>query len=394
MIQTIKRLKIFQTFSYIIATYICSITLTLFLKWVMNHKEERFPLTFLFFQSLMNTFISGFVCKSYNLFIQKRIFYWKLFRPLILVGILTGIDYGLSNTSFIFITVTLYTMIKSSIPLFVMIISFLFLILKPKIILIISILFISIGIGTAVGSTTEYSLIGIILVLSSSIISALRLVILQKVLQSNEFENVYDDINQERQLNEMIEMDDDDFDIFEKDYEIKQKIISKPSTFLVYFYIMMILSITILPFSILLEWKNIYISFVNYNLKDTTIIMSKFWFIIRMLGIIFYGGIIAFFLNVVEYLLVQTTSSLTLTIIGISKELMLITCGIIIFGDHFTLINGIGFSICIIGIVIYQFDRLFNLNKIQKSEEEKLLLEEDLSEDEVDIKKEEIEKQF
>ena len=212
-----------------------------------------------------------------------------------------------------------------------MISSFLFQILKPKLILIFSILLISIGIGTAVGTTTEFSLIGIILVLSSSIISAIRLVILQKVLQSNEFETttksileIDDQINNDNNDDSntidsnLIEMDDDDFDIFaDKDYEIKDRNLdttNNPSTFLVYFYIMMILSISILPFSIILEWKNIYFSFLNYNLKNNSIFMSKFWFIIRMLGIIFYGGIIAFFLNVFEYLLVQTTSSLTLTV--------------------------------------------------------------------------------
>ena len=211
-----------------------------------------------------------------------------------------------------------------------MVSSFLFQILKPKLILIFSILLISIGIGTAVGTTTEFSLIGIILVLSSSIISAIRLVILQKVLQSNEFETTatttsileIDQINNNDDSitidSNLIEMDDDDFDIFaDKDYEIKDRNLdttNNPSTFLVYFYIMMILSISILPFSIILEWKNIYFSFLNYNLKNNSIFMSKFWFIIRMSGIIFYGGIIAFFLNVFEYLLVQTTSSLTLTV--------------------------------------------------------------------------------
>jgi hypothetical protein len=53
---------------------------------------------------------------------------------------------------------------------------------------------------------------------------------------------------------------------------------------------------------------------MSYNLKDSSVIVSKVWFIIRMVGIIFYGGIIAFFLNVFEYFLVQTTSSLTLTV--------------------------------------------------------------------------------
>jgi hypothetical protein len=55
-----------------------------------SHKEERFPLTFLFFQSLMNTILSGIVCGIYKFFIQNRIFNWKLLKPLLFVGFLTG----------------------------------------------------------------------------------------------------------------------------------------------------------------------------------------------------------------------------------------------------------------------------------------------------------------
>jgi hypothetical protein len=69
-------------------------------------------------------------------------------------------------------------------------------------------------------------------------------------------------------------------------------------------------------------------------------------------------------------------------IVGIAKELMVIGFGILIFHDSFTFLNGVGFSICICGILIYKLDRIWNFNYVEKTHEEQLLLEEVLSEEE------------
>jgi hypothetical protein len=133
-----------------------------------------------------------------------------------------------------------------------MIMSFVFGVVKPKLLLIVSILLITVGIASAVASTTEIDPIGVIMVLGASVVGAIRLVVLQKVLQSGDYNEQENSV-----LNNPQEFDEN-FDIFENDYEIKEKKETKPSTFLVYFYIMMSLSISILPFSIILGFFFIF----------------------------------------------------------------------------------------------------------------------------------------
>jgi hypothetical protein len=126
-----------------------------------------------------------------------------------------------------------------------MIMSFAFGVVKPKLLLVVSILFITVGIASAVASTTEIDPIGVLMVLGASVVGAIRLVVLQKILQSGDYH--------EQEISELNPQDfDENFDIFENDYEIKEKKEIKPSTFLVYFYIMISLTVSILPFAIIL----------------------------------------------------------------------------------------------------------------------------------------------
>jgi hypothetical protein len=123
--------------------------------------------------------------------------------------------------------------------------SFVFGVVKPKLLLVVSILFITVGIASAVASTTEIDPIGVLMVLGASVVGAIRLVVLQKILQSGDYH--------EQEISELNPQDfDENFDIFENDYEIKEKKEIKPSTFLVYFYIMISLTVSILPFAIIL----------------------------------------------------------------------------------------------------------------------------------------------
>ena len=70
-------------------------------------------------------------------------------------------------------------------------------------------------------------------------------------------------------------------------------------------------------------------------------------------SLICLGGVLAFFLSVSEYLLLSYTSSLTLSISGIFKELMTLIIATTFGSDEIALINWIGFGICICGIGVH-----------------------------------------
>ena len=64
----------------------------------------------------------------------------------------------------------------------------------------------------------------------------------------------------------------------------------------------------------------------------------------------FTGGLIAFCMEVAEFLVVTCASSLTLAIIGVFKEVTILTLAVIIKGNEITFINLCGMVICLLGI--------------------------------------------
>ena len=73
----------------------------------------------------------------------------------------------------------------------------------------------------------------------------------------------------------------------------------------------------------------------------------------------------AFALNFSEFLLIGKTSFLTLAVSGVSKEVLLVGFSLALFHDeHVSLLKGIGFGICIVGIIFYN---MYKLRKLKKS---------------------------
>ena len=104
-----------------------------------------------------------------------------------------------------------------------------------------------------------------------------------------------------------------------------------------------------------------YLSYVKFI---ATYALTFFGYIISVLAdvrkeacyselILFYfftGGLIAFCMEVAEFLVVTCASSLTLAIIGVFKEVTILTLAVIIKGNEITFINLCGMVICLLGI--------------------------------------------
>lgn len=67
------------------------------------------------------------------------------------------------------------------------------------------------------------------------------------------------------------------------------------------------------------------------------------------------GGIVAFFLGFSEYLLLSNTSSLTLSICGIFKEICTLLLASHYNNDNISTMNWIGFSVCVSGIILHVY---------------------------------------
>ncbi|KAK4324710.1 hypothetical protein Pmani_004665 [Petrolisthes manimaculis] len=72
-----------------------------------------------------------------------------------------------------------------------------------------------------------------------------------------------------------------------------------------------------------------------------------------MWGRVMFGAVLAFFMEVSEYLVVCYTSSLTFSISGVAKEIMTLSLAVYIYNEHLTLINLCGLLLCVVGICLH-----------------------------------------
>jgi solute carrier family 35, member C2 len=133
-------------------------------------------------------------------------------------------DYGLSNLSFIFITVTFYTMIKSIIPILIMINLILFGLLKLNIKLLLSVSLITIGIFLTVFGSVDLNIFGVVLVVIGCFIQSIRLTLLELYLKKEKF-----------------------------------------NTLMVLCYVSLISSFTVFPFAFFIEFYKIFLFFSKFQ---------------------------------------------------------------------------------------------------------------------------------
>ncbi|CAG8960556.1 hypothetical protein HYFRA_00013379 [Hymenoscyphus fraxineus] len=246
--------------------------------------------------------------------LMTRMFYFTRIGP---CGMATGLDIGLGNTSLKWITLTFYTMCKSSSLAFVLLFAFLFRLETPSWRLVAIIATMTAGVVMMVAGEVDFSAIGFILVISAAFFSGFRwgltqILLLRNPATSNPFSSIF---------------------------------------FLapVMFVSLFVLAIPVEGFPALFEGLHL--------------LMEAKGFILGPLLLLF-PGVIAFCMTASEFALLQRTSVVTLSIAGIFKEVVTISAAGIVFGDTLTPINISGLFVTIGAIAAY------NYIKIRKMREE------------------------
>lgn len=225
----------------------------------------------------------------------------------------TALDINLSNASLVFISVTFATMCKSASPIFLLLFAFAFKLESPSIKLFGIIFIISIGILLTVVKETEFEFWGFIFVMLAAVLSGFRWSMTQILLQKEA-------------------------------YGLKH-----PLTFMS--YVTPVMAVATALFSLMMDpWRDF----------NRSIYFDNSWHIIRSCLLMVIGGSLAFLMVLTEYILVSTTSAVTVTIAGVLKEAVTIVVAVFYFHDPFTLLKGIGLIIILVGV------SLFNWYKYQK----------------------------
>ncbi|WEJ94554.1 hypothetical protein PSN45_002045 [Yamadazyma tenuis] len=219
-----------------------------------------------------------------------------------------------------FVSLSLYTMLKTSSLMFVLLFGLLFRLEKFhwRLLAIVSVMTCSVVLMVKrpnnVGQNDEEnSPTGIILVLLASIMSGLRWSFTQLLLRNNPH---------------------------------------TPNSIVTIFYLSPSMCLVLLVIGLVVEgWSNFLASEI-WELKG----------VLTTIGLLVVPGILAFMMTLCEFKLLQVSQVITLSVAGIFKELMTICLSSIIFGDRLSVVNVVGLVITFLDILWYNWFR-YSQNK-------------------------------
>lgn len=300
---------IFKGLVLILFFYTFSIGLTFYNKKFIS--SFRFPLSITMVHLVTKFVLSGIVrslieCKTK---VERVNIPWSEYiKRLAPAGIASALDIGMSNWSFEFITISLYTMTKSTSIIFILFFALIFKLEQCRLSLVFVVLFIAVGLFLFTYQSTQFNLEGFVLVLIASILAGMRWTLAQAVTQKNELG-----------LGNPVDMM----------YHIQPWMI-----------------VGLLPLSVGVEGVDFAASSHTFGYKEPMLMLQT-------AGLLFAGACIAFCLEFSEYLLLSQTSSLTLSIAGIFKEVCTLYLAAQINGDTMSGINAVGLIVCLLGIALH-----------------------------------------
>ena len=232
-------------------------------------------------------------------------------------GLVTSGDIGLSNLSVVTLSLTFYTMVKASTPVFVLGWAYLFGIEKITLPLIGVVFLIATGELLTVSGEVQFELKGFVLCLTASMLSGARWTLVQLKLQTME-------------------------------PPLKTTIATMRLLAPSMFFSLLIISMIIEK-----PWDRLSGYSVLYNVEA---------FALGMLGAFFAISMI-----LCEFYLIMHASAIILMIGGVIKEMITIVLGVTIFKDELNRINMLGCFVVLLGVVAYKI--IFHLEKQKRKNE-------------------------
>lgn len=315
--EVVSAANVLKTLFFICVWYTFSLFLTLYNKSLLGDDMGKFPAPL-----LMNTFhfaMQAVLSKAitwiwYERFHKGIRMTWRdYFSKVFPTALATALDINLSNASLVFISVTFATMCKSASPIFLLVFAFAFRLESPSLKLFGIILVISFGILLTVAKDTEFEFWGFVFVMLAAVMSGFRWCMTQILLQ-------------------------------EEAYGLRN-----PLTLMSYVTPIMALATGLM--SLLMDPWHEFPQNEYFNSS---------WHVTRSCLLMLFGGTLAFFMVLTEYVLISVTSAVTVTIAGIVKEAVTIIVAVLYFHDEFSWLKGIGLLTIIFGV------SLFNWYKYQK----------------------------
>ncbi|EGD81057.1 hypothetical protein PTSG_11000 [Salpingoeca rosetta] len=297
--------------------YVFSIGLTFYNKWLFKSYGLDTPL----FVTFCHAMLTSCMAWSYRLYRRHvrglqlpRVSFSDWFYSLSPAGVTSALDIGFSNMSLNLINVTLYTMVKSTVVVWLLLAAFVFKLEKPSRPLVVVIAMISGGlILFRLKEGITFHSVGFFLVLAASMMGGLRWVLTQLVLHKEK-----ERLGLKHPVDTMA-------------------------------FVMPCIAVTLFPFALYFEGHELLATHLLFGAHAAT--SATLWWLL-------FGALLAFFLTLSEFLLVSNTSGLTLSVAGIIKEICTIVVAVMFTPDNkLTTLNVFGLAVSIAGIAYYNITK-------------------------------------
>jgi len=290
-----------------LAWFSVSISFTIFNKWIMQLWEGGFeyPITMTTLHMLLKVLIT----RIYMFFTGVPVpplQYKTTLQIVVPIGVLTATDIMLSNMSIPLIPLSLYTALKTTVPVWSFVLAILYKLEPFRWATFFSIAALVGGLALAVEFRIDGSMTGIALVLCASLSGALRWVLTQVLLET---------------------------DAASKDVMVAIYRFS-PASFLF-----------LLPIALYFEAGDLYAS--KFVQEQPELGWKAFFFSVG-------GGVISIALIGFEIYILRATTAVTLGMIGQFKEIMQILLSLAIYNEHLSWQTGVGLSVSVIAANFYR----------------------------------------
>ncbi|XP_012223273.1 solute carrier family 35 member C2 [Linepithema humile] len=312
--------KAFQVFLLIFAYFILSIGLTFYNPWLYKTYGFDFPLGVVVCHLIIKFSLSALIrcirrcCNGKRMNLPWQNIVYSIMVP----GIASGVDIGLSNWALSLISISLVTMTKSTVIIFILGFSLLFKLEKKSWSLVGIVVMIAGGLVMFTYKSTQFGVLGFILCLLASFASGIRWTMTQLIMQRSKLG-----------LHDPIDM---------------------------MYYMQPWMLIPAISVTLWFEGNRIYDGIRVTDWSDIGSILLTTCAVIA-------GAILAFSMEVMEFLVVTYTSSLTLSISGVFKEICTLALAFVFKGDQMTGLNFIGLLMCLGGIILHVVQKVLGSRK-------------------------------
>lgn len=224
--------------------------------------------------------------------------WYKRVMPL---GFATAVSMGTGNAVYLYLNISFIQMLKSFTPVVLLVMAYATQLESPRRSIVCSVFMISVGTSISCISATEPSTFGILLMLCSQVAEALRLLITQYFLKQLQF------------------------GVIEGQYYL-----SPAAAFWLFFT------------SAIIEGPKMYHNGGFQILWD-----KQIYFV--------FASFTGIAVNIISYLVIKSSSSLTVTILGTVRNVLLVLVGVANYNDQISIKEAIGYAIAILGFIVYNY---------------------------------------